>query len=87
MMGLSLALHIRVVLVLVEMIVIETLETWKMEIVVKIMMMITFGIRYWIRLGKVSPDLTRMGLALPNRGRKGRCKGWLVNDLGFRLID
>ena len=39
-MGLSLALHIRVVLVLVEMIVIETLEMVKMEIIVKMMMII-----------------------------------------------
>ena len=42
--GLSLALHNRVVMVLVEMIVKETLETLKMDIVVK-MMMIIVGIR------------------------------------------
>ena len=42
--GLSLALHNRVVMVLVEMIVKETLETLKMDIVVK-MMMIIVGIK------------------------------------------
>ena len=42
--GLSLALHNRVVVLLVEMIVIETLEMVKMEIIVK-MMMIIVGIR------------------------------------------
>ena len=41
--GLSLALHNRVVMVLVEMIVIEILEMVKMEIMVK-MMMIFVGI-------------------------------------------
>ena len=38
--GLSLALHNRVVVLLVEMIVIEILEMVKMEIMVKMMMMI-----------------------------------------------
>ena len=38
--GLSLALHNRVVMELVEMIVIEALEMVKMEIMVKMMMMI-----------------------------------------------
>ena len=42
--GLSLALHNRVVMELVEMIVIDTLEMVKMEIMVK-MMMIIVGIR------------------------------------------
>ena len=42
--GLSLALHIRVVLVLVEMIVIETLRMVNMAMLVKMMMMIV-GIR------------------------------------------